>query len=380
MIPFLPDELNSQQIAVLASGGVDSSVALRLLLEAGAKKITAFYLKIWLEDDLSFLGDCPWEEDLKFVREVCRQAKVPLEILPMQSEYWEKVVEHALIELRAGRTPSPDILCNQRIKFGEFFNEVGGEFTKIASGHYARREQRNGKYWLLRSPDPVKDQTYFLSHLSQEQVSRAIFPIGNLMKKEVRQLARRFDLPNQARKDSQGICFLGKISYRDFIKFHLGVKPGAIVELETGKKLGRHNGYWFYTIGQRQGLGLNGGPWYVVRKDVYENVIFVSHRSRHLHQAKNSFTISRLNWITEKPRGSRFQVKLRHGPKLIDCTIRWQDDSRLQIGLKEKDPGIAPGQYAVLYDDEICLGGGVIEAFETAVPDSRTEKTMQMSR
>ncbi|MDA0745453.1 MAG: tRNA 2-thiouridine(34) synthase MnmA [bacterium] len=348
------------KIALLLSGGVDSSVALHLLRRAG-HDLTAFYLKIWLEDELAFLGDCPWEEDLKYARAVCEQASVPLNIVPLQAEYLDRVVSHALDELRAGRTPSPDILCNRRIKFGEFTHHIDAGFEKIASGHYAQIEQQNDTFYLKRSPDPIKDQTYFLSGLTQEQLSHALFPIGHLTKEQVRQHAQEFNLPNRERKDSQGICFLGKISYPDFVKFHLGEKPGNIVEQETGHVLGPHNGFWFYTIGQRNGLGLAGGPWYVVQKDTQSNVIYVSHKDRRETQKRDRFTVSSLNWISGPPDRTDLQVKLRHGPKQIACTIAPTENNHLRVTLTEKDPGIAPGQTAVFYNNETCLGGGVIE-------------------
>ena len=249
--------------AVLLSGGVDSSVALRLLVEEGKHDLRACYLKVWLEDDAVLAGDCPWEEDVRYVRAVCEQLGVPLEIVPLQAEYLEHVVDHALGELRAGRTPSPDILCNQRIKFGAFLERVG-DCDAVASGHYARLGRENGRAVLLRAADPVKDQTYFLSNLGQQQLQRLLFPVGHLRKQEVRELAARFDLPTRDRKDSQGICFLGKIDYREFVAGRLGKREGAIIEKGSGRELGRHRGYWFYTIGQRFGLGLGGRP--VVRR------------------------------------------------------------------------------------------------------------------
>ncbi len=199
------------KIAVLLSGGVDSSVALRLVKQAGHRDIAAFYLKIWLEDELAYLGNCPWEEDLKYTRAVCEQAGVPLNVVSLQTEYQERVVSAAVEELRAGRTPSPDIWCNQRIKFGLFCEKIDPGFDKIVSGHYAQVEERGVLRLLKRSPDPVKDQTYFLCALNQKQLGRLWFPIGHLRKDGVRRLAREYDLPNRDRKDSQGICFLGKI-------------------------------------------------------------------------------------------------------------------------------------------------------------------------
>ena len=353
--------LFAMKIAVLISGGVDSSVALSLLKREG-HELTAFYLKVWLEDELAFLGACPWEADLKFVRAVCEQLDVPLRVISLQAEYLDRVVAYALGELHAGRTPSPDIFCNQRIKFGAFFDHIDRSYEKVATGHYAQITTRNGVFQLKRAPDAVKDQTYFLSGLRQAQVARALFPIGHLTKAEVRALAREFDLPNRARKDSQGICFLGKIRYADFIAFHLGEQKGEIVDRETGRILGHHRGYYFYTIGQRHGLGLGGGPWYVVQKDVENNVIFVSHATRYADAARNHFWVANPNWIAEPPRKTALQLKLRHGPAMTPCTIDPADDDRLSVTLAKSDSGIAPGQFAVFYDSEVCLGSAVIES------------------
>ena len=349
------------KIAVLLSGGVDSSVALNLLKRRGYRDLTAFYLKVWLEDELAFLGDCPWQEDLHYARAVCDQLDVPLKIVSLQSAYRDKVVEHALGELAAGRTPSPDIFCNQRIKFGEFFKRVDRRCAKVASGHYARIEQRAGTFFLERGPDPVKDQTYFLSNLDQGQLRRILFPIGHLTKKEVRCLAAEFDLPTRDRKDSQGICFLGKINYRDFVAFHLGRRRGDIIALESGEKLGEHQGFWFYTTGQRHGLGLGGGPWYVVGKDVDRNIVYVSHKDQTGLRQRSRFTASNLNWISGRPGAGPMQVKLRHGPELSPCRLEFVDPERLQATLGRPDPGIAPGQHAVFYRGRRCLGGGMIE-------------------
>ena len=349
------------KIAVLLSGGVDSSVALNLLRQEGSHELTAFYLKVWLEDELAFLGDCPWETDLLFARAVCEQAGVPLQIVSLQSEYLDKVVAHTLRELRAGRTPSPDILCNQRIKFGEFFNRIDPTYEKVASGHYARIELAGGTFFLKRAPDPVKDQTYFLSNLDQRQLGRALFPLGHRRKSQVRQLAAEFGLPTRDRKDSQGICFLGKIDYHDFIKFHLGECRGDIIELESGKKLGEHQGFWFYTIGQRHGLGLGGGPWYVVEKDTDRNIVYISHRDQQAQQRRDTFTVAAVNWISGPPARSDVQIKLRHGPEFNQGRIEFLAGDHLRITLAHPDPGIAPGQQAVFYDGQTCLGGGVIE-------------------
>lgn len=349
------------RIAVLLSGGVDSSVALRLVKGAGHREITAFYLKIWLEDELSYLGHCPWEEDLKYARAVCEQAQVPLEVIPFQTEYQERIVAHVIDELKAGRTPSPDILCNQRIKFGLFFERMDPGFDKVVTGHYAQVEPSAGRFLLKRSPDAVKDQTYFLHALNQEQLRRLWFPIGRLTKRQVRKLAQLFQLPNRERKDSQGICFLGKIKYPEFIRYHLGERTGDIIELETGKKLAEHKGYWFHTVGQRRGLGLGGGPWYVVKKDVEANRVYVSRSDSYLNHARDKFTVGPVRWIAGDPARTTLQTKVRHSPHLEDCEIRPLGGDRWEVMLRAKDQGIAPGQSAIFYDGEICLGGGVIE-------------------
>ena len=351
------------KIAVLLSGGVDSSVALKLLKEEGKHEITAFYLKIWLEDELAFLGDCPWEEDLKYVRAVCEQLDVPLEIVPLQKEYMERVVTYVLAELKQGRTPSPDILCNERIKFGAFYDCIDPSYEKIATGHYSQvAEKEDGSFQLMRAPDPVKDQTYFLSSLRQEQVARALFPIGSLMKNRVRALAEEFDLPTKVRKDSQGICFLGKISYPDFVRFHLGEKQGDIVEYETGEKKGEHKGVWFHTIGQRQGLGLSGGPWYVIKKDLETNIVYISHKNGLDSQLRDSFTVNTVHWIAGKaPENAQVSVKLRHGPNMTTALIRDLGNDKFKVMLAEADKGVAPGQSCIFYADEVCLGRGVIE-------------------
>lgn len=349
------------KIAVLVSGGVDSSVALKLLKDQG-HDVTAFYLKIWLEDELAYLGDCPWEQDLLYVRQVCEQLEVPLEVIPLQKEYHEKVVAYTIAEVKAGRTPNPDILCNKHIKFGLFFEHIDDSFEKVASGHYAQVAQHaDGAFQLMSAPDPIKDQTYFLSYLTQVQLQRILFPIGHLRKEEVRALAQEFNLPNKERKDSQGICFLGEFKFRDFVRAYLGEKPGPIIEIETDKVLGEHKGFWFYTVGQRQGIGLAGGPWYVMRKDTEHNRVYVSRNYYTSDKQRDTFAIERCNWISGTlPQQAKLQAKLRHGPHVYSCVITQLDDNCLHVQLDERDQGIASGQFAVLYDGAVCLGGGII--------------------
>lgn len=349
-------------IAVLVSGGVDSSVALRLLQERG-HTLTAFYLKIWLEDELSFLGTCPWQEDLSYVEAVCKQANVPLEVISLQKEYWDEVVAHTIAEIKAGRTPNPDILCNQRVKFGAFYNRIDVGYEYVATGHYARveRDANSQLVTLHTTPDPIKDQTYFLSHLSQAQLARALFPLGELTKAQVREQAARFDLPNKERKDSQGICFLGKLKFSEFIKYHVGEKEGDLVEYETGKKMGTHKGYWYYTVGQRQGLGLAGGPWYVVTKSPHDNAVFISRHYYADDKMRDTFRVTDCNWITGAPASHNVLVKLRHGPTFTAAQLTLLPDGKYQVQLAERDQGIAQGQYAVFYEGTQCLGSGIME-------------------
>jgi len=348
------------KVAVLVSGGVDSSVALHLLKEQG-HDVTAFYLKIWLEDELSYMGNCPWEQDLSYVKKVCDQLNVPLKVLSLQKEYWDSVVSYTIAEIKAGRTPNPDMLCNQAVKFGAFLNMIDDSYDKVATGHYAHVHEENGTAILSMTPDAIKDQTYFLARLSQDQLKRVLFPIGHLTKADVRKIAHDINLPNKDRKDSQGICFLGKLKFSEFVKFHLGNNPGDIVEYETGTVLGSHNGFWFYTIGQRQGLGLAGGPWYVVSKDIDKNIVYVSRNYYSEEKKRNSFIVKNMNWLSEtKPQKEELFVKVRHGEKRYPAHVRYDIDS-VHVQLSEDDQGIAPGQFAVFYDGNRCLGSGIIQ-------------------
>ena len=360
------------RIAMLISGGVDSSVSMRLLRDAG-HEVSAFYLKIWLEDELSFLGECPWEEDLRYVRAVCEEADVSLSVVPFQQEYHERIVSYVIREVREGRTPNPDVYCNTLIKFGAFLERYGDDFDRVATGHYARTEMRDGQARLqqncthggqarlLRSADPVKDQTYFLSRMTPEQVGKAMFPIGEYTKEEVRALAEQYDLPNAYRKDSQGICFLGTIPFDKFLEEKVGTREGEIVDAKTGETLGGHKGFWFYTIGQRRGLHLSGGPWYVTGKDMERNVVYVSNAYRSRETARTELNVEGLTWIAGAPASDdKLSVKLRHGPEEHGCRLEIGADNRGRVILEEGDTGIAAGQIAVFYRGDECLGSGTI--------------------
>lgn len=352
------------KIAVLVSGGVDSSVALALLQQQG-HDVTAFYLKIWLEDELAYLGECPWQEDLSYAEAICKQLNVPLHVVSFQQDYWQEVVAYVIEQVKSGYTPNPDIMCNKRVKFGAFLQRFGSEFDLVASGHYARVEiNALGETKLLCSPDEIKDQTYFLSHVPSVVLKRLLFPIGHLTKQALRAHAESLRLATAGRADSQGICFLGNIKFRDFIKHHVGERSGEFIEIETKKKVGIHNGFWFYTTGQRQGLGLAGGPWYVVCKDHERNIVYISRNYHASDKKRDSCIINNVNWFSgNPPRNSHdLTVKLRHGAHRHACTIAPLDDGqRFLIRLATRDQGIAPGQFAVLYQKDECLGGGVIE-------------------
>ncbi|GMY16288.1 trna-specific 2-thiouridylase mnma [Fagus crenata] len=361
------------RVAVLLSGGVDSSVALRLLHAAG-HSCTAFYLKIWFQEDFeNFWSECPWEEDLKYAKAVCNQVDVPLEVVHLTDEYWKNVVSYIIEEYRCGRTPNPDVLCNTRIKFGAFMDAISSmEFDYVASGHYANivhtsTDQMDNPSVLELSKDMVKDQTYFLSHLSQAQLKRLLFPLGSIPKEEVRKLATRFDLPNKDRKDSQGICFLGKIKFSEFVARQIGEREGVILEAETGDFLGKHRGFWFYTIGQRQGLRLPGGPWYVVEKDVKNNVVFVSRNYFSLDKRRRIFRVGSLKWLSGLPPNQlcELQCKVRHGPGFYNCSLEMelgQDgcEDVAVVHLSEDDQGLAAGQFTAFYQGRTCLGSGII--------------------
>ncbi|EFI05630.1 MULTISPECIES: tRNA 2-thiouridine(34) synthase MnmA [Bacteroides] len=351
-------------IAALLSGGVDSSVVVHLLCEQGYKP-TLFYIKIGM-DGAEYM-DCSAEEDIEMSTAIARKYGLSLEVVDLHKEYWENVAAYAIDKIKKGLTPNPDVMCNKLIKFGCFEQQVGKNFDFTATGHYATTIRQDGKTWLGTAKDPVKDQTDFLAQIDYLQVSKLMFPIGGLMKQEVREIASRAGLPSARRKDSQGICFLGKINYNDFVRRFLGEREGAIIELETGKKVGTHRGYWFHTIGQRKGLGLSGGPWFVIKKDVEENIIYVSHGYGVETQFGSEFRINDFHFITEnlwKDAGKEIDItfKIRHTPEFTKGKLVQEEGGQFRILSSEKLQGIAPGQFGVIYDEEagICVGSGEI--------------------
>lgn len=349
------------EIAALVSGGVDSALALaRSVDEFGPGSITAYYLKIWLEDDGAGPGACPWDEDLSYVRALCDQLRVPLAVIPLQRQYQELVIADTVAVLRAGGTPSPDIWCNSRVKFRAFLDAIGDSADIVVTGHYARTSG-DGRLWT--APDPVKDQTYFLSGLTADQVQRIRFPVGDLPKHRVRALARERGLSPMERPDSQGICFLGTMRFADFVDFHLGEARGPIEDAGTGDVLGEHRGIWYYTIGQRTGLGLAGGPWYVAGKDPARNAVRVVHADAAGMAEHHSILLDAPHWIRgaapDDSRLAALRVKLRHGPNRFRGSLSPRE-SGAQLVLDSPDRGIAPGQFAVFYAGEECLGNAVI--------------------
>ena len=347
-------------IAVLASGGVDSSVAVHLLKEQGYEP-TLFYIKIGMEDEHGYI-DCPAEDDMTIVTWLGKHYGLKVEMVSLHEEYWDNVVAYTIEKVRQGLTPNPDMMCNKMIKFGYFDSKWGHEFDKIATGHYATTTEIDGRIYLSTSPDPVKDQTDFLSQMSGSQVARSMFPIGHMMKDEVRRIATEAHLPSATRKDSQGICFLGKINYNDYIERYLGDNPGDVIELETGRRIGRHKGLWFHTIGQRKGLGFGGGPWFVVKKDVTNNILYVSHGYDPQTAYKQDFAVCDFHFLTERSLPEVITFKIRHTPEWHEATVEPTGDNSYIIHSRAKIHGVAPGQFCVVYDSEHhrCYGSGEI--------------------
>ena len=354
-----------KKIAALISGGVDSSVAVFMLKEQGYTP-DLFYIQIGPEQDTEDFT-CTSEEDLEMATAVARKYGCPLRVVNLHKEYWDLVVSYTMDKVKQGLTPNPDVMCNRLIKFGCFEQQVGHEYDFTATGHYATTEIINGKTWLATSPDPVKDQTDFLAQLDYMQIHKAMFPIGHLMKNEVRLIAEREHLVTARRKDSQGICFLGQINYNDYIKKFLGENPGRVIDVESGKVIGQHKGLWFHTIGQRKGLGFSGGPWYVVKKDVKKNILLVSNGYDTQRQYRSTFGVRAFHHITENPfteEGHSYDVtlKIRHTPEFTKATVTPTPET-LVVHAEQPIQGVAPGQFCVIYDKDhhLCYGSGEIE-------------------
>jgi tRNA-uridine 2-sulfurtransferase len=367
------------KIAVGLSGGVDSAVTAALLKEQG-HEVVGVFMKNW-SDDFGIKGDCPWERDLADAKAVAEHLGIEFLSYNFERQYRERVIEYFFAEYKAGRTPNPDVLCNSEIKFNLFLKkcllELGAD--KIATGHYARIEMReagsrkqsygialpaslNQTYSLLKGVDTNKDQSYFLCQLTQDELSKALFPIGELTKPQVREIAKKLNLPVAEKKDSQGICFVGKIDVHEFIYSELGAKRGDIIDKDTSKNLGRHKGLWFYTIGQREGLGLGGGPWFVVEKELSTNTLFVVKGSNNPELFKQEVLLKEMNFINDERIKKTFEaeVSLRYRQKPQPAVLT-RDGEAFKVLFSTPQRAVAPGQFGCVYIGDELVSSGVIQ-------------------
>ena len=358
--------MTANRVVVGLSGGVDSSVTAYLLKQQGYEVIGLF-MKNWEDDDDSEY--CSSRQDLIDAAAAADVIGIELEAVNFAKEYKERVFSIFLEEYRAGRTPNPDILCNSEIKFKSFLDyalKMGAE--KIATGHYARVRENNGLFELLKGVDPAKDQSYFLHRLNQHQLSKSLFPIGGYCKTEIRKIAAEIGLPNARKKDSTGICFIGERPFREFLHRYLSNKPGPI-KTPDGKVVGEHIGLSYYTLGQRKGIGIggtkdsNGEPWFAARKDIKENTLYVVQGHDHPWLQSMTLKASDPNWILGTPpaAGGQLSVKTRYRMPDEPCEIISADENSLFLASKEPMWAVTPGQSAVLYDGDVCLGGAVID-------------------
>ena len=361
--------MNKQKIIIGMSGGVDSSVAALLLLEQGFT-VEGLFMKNWEEDDDE--DYCAAAADLKDASAVCDTLGIKLHTINFSSEYWDRVFQHFLDEYSAGRTPNPDILCNKEIKFRAFLEHaqsLGAE--KIATGHYVRTRTDNSKTQLLRGVDSNKDQSYFLHALNQHQLSHALFPLGDYTKSQIRELAKHHHLTTFDKKDSTGICFIGERRFSTFLQKYLPAKPGEIHSVD-GRCIGNHNGLMYYTLGQRKGLGIGGlkesdeEPWYVVEKDLLNNILKVAQGHNHPAMFHNTLESAQVNWIAETEpdpdtMASTLTAKIRYRQNDQNCRLTKIDQHKYRVTFEQAQRAITPGQSVVFYQNEVCLGGGIIE-------------------
>ncbi len=349
------------KIVVGISGGVDSSVTALLLKRAG-HDVVGLFMKNWEEDDTA--EHCSATEDLQAASAACERIGIELRTVNFATEYWDHVFAYFLDEHRAGRTPNPDVLCNKEIKFKSFLEHalsLGAE--RIATGHYARIAQTDGRFRLLKGSDAAKDQSYFLHAIGQAELSKSLFPIGELPKTEVRRLAHEAGLPNHGRKDSTGICFIGERDFKSFLTRYLPTQPGEIRTVD-GEYKGSHDGVIYYTIGQRQGLGIGGPgePWYVVGKDLERNILLVAQGEDHPALYSRDLVATDLHWTTgNAPSIRRLSAKTRYRQHDQACTIVELSANTLRVEFDDPQRAVTPGQSVVFYDGEECLGGGVID-------------------
>ncbi|THE09615.1 tRNA 2-thiouridine(34) synthase MnmA [Bacillus timonensis] len=355
-------DLKNIRVVVGMSGGVDSSVAALLLKQQGYDVIGIF-MKNW--DDTDENGVCTATEDYDDVIRVCNQIGIPYYAVNFEKQYWDQVFTYFLEEYKAGRTPNPDVMCNKEIKFKAFLEHainLGADY--VATGHYARVVYRDGEYKMLRGIDQNKDQTYFLNQLSQEQLSKVLFPIGELEKSKVREIAMEAGLATATKKDSTGICFIGERNFKDFLSNYLPAKTGKM-ETFDGQVKGTHDGLMYYTIGQRHGLGIGGSgePWFAIGKDLKRNVLYVGQGFHHEKLYSDSIIADKVSWVSnlEKPQEFECTAKFRYRQEDHKVTVRLLENDQVQVLFHQPIRAITPGQSAVFYQGEECLGGGTIE-------------------
>jgi tRNA-specific 2-thiouridylase len=359
----------TQHIILGMSGGVDSSVA-ALLLQQQGYQVEGLFMKNWEEDDTE--EHCSAEEDLRDAQAVCDQLGIRLHTINFSAEYWDRVFEYFLAEYRAGRTPNPDIMCNKEIKFRAFLDhalDLGAD--AIATGHYARVQHgSDNRYHMLKGKDGNKDQTYFLYTLDQHQLSHTLFPVGELEKTEVRRIAHEAGFVNDDKKDSTGICFIGERNFREFLQRYLPARPGEMHDTD-GKLLGSHDGLMYYTLGQRQGLGIGGRadsseePWYVVDKKMDSNTLVVAQGHDHPALLRSTLRAIDLHWTAGTPPSDSFActAKTRYRQADQSCQVDINGDGSCHVRFDQPQRAITPGQSVVFYADDECLGGGIITAY-----------------
>lgn len=344
------------KIYVGMSGGVDSSLTAALLVEQGYD-VTGVYMKNWTEDLPGM--KCPWADDLADAKRVAVQLGIDFKVFDFENEYKHKVVDYMIEEYKRGRTPNPDIMCNQEVKFKLFLEaalEDGADM--IATGHYAQVEGAT----LKMAADTNKDQTYFLYRVTGEALSKTLFPLGGFTKPEVREMARARGLFTAGKKDSQGICFVGKIGIREFLSQYVEQKPGDIIDKKTGKIIGHHDGAIFYTLGQRHGLNLGGGlPYYVVGKDMDKNEVHVTTDLNDDTLWKNDVELTAIHWINEAPNAGEYRIRVRHRAPLVKAQLAFEGNG-VTLRLDNPERAVAAGQSVVIYDGDRCLGGGIVAA------------------
>lgn len=358
------------KVIVGMSGGVDSSVSAYLLMEQGYH-VEGLFMKNWEEDDGTEY--CTAKEDLADAQAVCDKLGIKLHSANFAAEYWDNVFEHFLEEYKAGRTPNPDILCNREIKFKAFLDYakvLGADY--IATGHYVRRFDHEGRTYLLKGLDNNKDQSYFLHAVGEDEIKQTLFPVGELEKPEVRRIAEEQGLATAKKKDSTGICFIGERRFKDFLKQYIPAQPGTI-ETPEGEEMGRHEGLMYYTLGQRQGIGIGGSkhhgeaPWYVVGKDLKRNVLIVGQGKDHPLLFSHSLDCFNIYWVNGEPNDlpKRCKAKVRYRQSDQDCIIE-KSETGYHVVFDTPQRAVTPGQSLVLYDGETCLGGGIIERTQLA--------------